>query len=327
MRRREFITLLGVMSGWPIAALAQQTPGTLRRIGVLFPLSADDPEAKARLTAFQQTLEQAGWVDGRNVHFDIRWSAGSEINRYAAELVALGPDVILANGSGALAPLLKVTRSLPIVFTVVPDPVGAGFVQSLARPGGNATGFITFEYGLSAKWLELLRQVAPNVSRVAVVLDPTANYGRGQFDVIQAASSSLGFQLTPINIRDAVTMERDIVAFAQEADVGLIATASASAAANRDQLVGLASRLKLPSVFFARHFATAGGLISYGPDFVDQFRLAADYVDRILKGNKASDLPVQTPTRYELIVNLKTAKSLGIQVPPTLLGRADEVIE
>ena len=327
MRRREFITLLCITAGWPIAALAQQTPSTLRRIGVLFPLSADDPEAKQRLKRFQQTLEQVGWVDGRNVHFDIRWSSGSEIDRYAAELVALGPDVILANGSGALAPLLRVTRKIPIVFTVVPDPVGAGFVQSLARPGGNATGFINFEYALSAKWLELLRQVAPTVSRVAVVLDPTANYGIGQFDAIQGASSSLGFRLTPINIRDSVTMERDIVAFAQEANGGLIATASALAATNRDQLVGLTSSLRLPSVFFARHFAAAGGLISYGPDFVDQFRLAADYVDRILRGGKASDLPVQTPTRYELIVNLKTAKSLGIKVPPTLLARADEVIE
>jgi putative tryptophan/tyrosine transport system substrate-binding protein len=327
MRRREFITLLGNAAGWPIAALAQQTPGTLRRIGVLFPLSADDPEAKARLTAFQQTLEQAGWVDGRNVHFDIRWSSGSEIDGYAAELVALKPDVILANGSGALTPLLKVTRTIPIVFTVVPDPVGSGFVQSLARPGGNATGFINFEYALSAKWLELLHQVAPTASRAAVILDPTANYGTGQFDAIQAASPSLGFRLTPINIRDAVAMERDIVAFAQEANSGLIATASALAAANRDQLVGLASRLKLPSVFFARHFAAAGGLISYGPNFVDQFRLAAGYVDRILRGGKASDLPVQTPTRYELIINLKTAKALGIEVPPTLLGRADEVIE
>jgi putative tryptophan/tyrosine transport system substrate-binding protein len=327
MTRREFITLLGITAGWPIAAFAQQTPSTLRRIGVLFPLSADDPEAKQRLKIFQQTLEQVGWVGDRNVHFDIRWSSGSEIDRYAAELVALGPDVILANGSGALAPLLNVTRKIPIVFTVVPDPVGGGFVQSLARPGGNATGFINFEYALSAKWLELLRQVAPTVSRVAVVLDPTANYGIGQFDAIQDAALSLGFRLTPINIRDAAAMERDIVAFAQTANGGLIAAASALAATNRNQLVGLTSSLRLPSVFFARHFVAAGGLISYGPDFLDQFRLAADYVDRILKGGKASDLPVQTPTRYELIINLKTAKSLGIEVPPTLLARADEVIE
>jgi putative ABC transport system substrate-binding protein len=327
MRRREFITLLGGTAGWPITTLAQRTSGTQRRIGVLFPLSADDPEAKARLTAFQQALEQAGWFDGRNVHFYVRWSSGNEIVRHATELVALGPDVILANGSGALAPLLQATRALPIVFTVVPDPVGAGFVQSLARPGGNATGFITFEYGLAAKWLELLRQVAPRVSRVAVILDPTVNYGTGQFDVIQTASSSLGFRLTPINIRDAVALERDIVAFAQEANGGLIATASALAAANRDQLVGLAFRLKLPSVFFARHFAAAGGLISYGPNFVDQFRLAAGYVDRILRGGKASDLPVQIPTKYELFINLKTAVALGLEIPPTLLARADEVIE
>jgi putative ABC transport system substrate-binding protein len=326
MRRREFITLLGGAVLCPTITRAQQTL-TVQRIAVLFPLAANDPEAKARLTAFQRALAQAGWIDGRNVHFDIRWSTGSEIDKYATELVGLGPDVILANGSGALVPLLKVTRTIPIVFAVVPDPVGAGFVQSLARPGGNTTGFITFEYGMSAKWLELLRQVAPKVSRVAVIRDPTVTIGAGQFQVMEGASSSLGLQLKPIDIRDPSALERDIVAFAQEPHGGLIATASALAATNRDVLVGLASRLRLPSVFFARHFAAAGGLISYGPNFVDQFRLAADYVDRILRGQKASDLPVQTPTKYELFINLKTAKSLGLEVPPTLLAQADEVIE
>src|ERR1700760_162537 len=254
MRRREFITFLGSAVGWTVATHAQEAT-KIRRIAVLFPLAVDDPEAKARLSAFQKALARAGWVDGRNVRFDVRWSVGNDIDSYATELVDLGPDVILANGSGALAPLLKATRSVPIVFAVVPDPVGAGFVQSLAKPGTNATGFTTFEYDLSAKWLELLRQVAPKVSRVAVIVGLGAANGAGPFQVMQSASSSLGFKLTQIDIRDRDTTAREITAFAREPDGGLIGTASALTASNRDVLVALASRLSLPSVFFARHFA------------------------------------------------------------------------
>jgi putative ABC transport system substrate-binding protein len=328
MRRREFITLLGgSVAAWPLVARAQQ-PERMRRIGVLMALGPNDPEAAARITAFQKALRQAGWDDSR-VLIDIRWSAGDEnaIRQYAAELVALAPNVILANGNAAVAPLLMITRTVPIVFAIVPDPVGAGFVDSLARPGGNATGFMAFEYGLSAKWLELLKQIMPGVTRVAVIRDPALASGIGQFGAIQSVSPLLGIELSPINVRDTSEIERGIASFALSANGGLIVTSSALAAAHRDLIVMLAARHKLPSVYFARHFVTAGGLISYGPNFVEQFRRAAGYVDRILKGEKPSDLPVQTPTKYELIVNLKTATALGINMPSALLASADEVIE
>jgi putative ABC transport system substrate-binding protein len=329
MRRREFITLFGgAAAAWPVAVRAQQ-PATQRRIGVLMVLGKDDPEAKARITAFQQGLQDAGWVEGRNMQIETRWSAGNEIDvrRYAEELVSLGPDVILANGNAAVAPLLIATRSIPIVFAIVPDPVGAGFVESLAQPGGNATGFVSFEYGLSSKWLELLKEIAPRVTRAAVLRDPALASGTGQFGAIQSVSSSLGVELSPINVRSAPEIERAIVEFARFQNAGLIVTANALVSAHRDLIVALAVRHRLPAVYAARHFVSAGGLVSYGPDFIDQFRRAAAYVDRILKGEKPSSLPVQTPTKYELIVNLKAAKALGIEIPATVLARADQVIE
>jgi putative ABC transport system substrate-binding protein len=328
MRRREFIAGFGMAATWPLAARAQQ-PKTQRRIGVLMVLGKDDPEAKARITAFQEGMRQAGWVEGRNIQIETRWSAGNEndVRRYAEEIVALAPDVILANGNAAVAPLLNATRSVPIVFAIVPDPVGAGFVENLARPGGNATGFIAFEYGLSAKWLELLKEIAPKVTRAAVLRDPALASGTGQFGAIQSVSSSLGVELSPINVRDASEIERAIVEFARFQNSGLIVTSNALVAAHRNLIVALAAKHKLPAVYFARHFVSAGGLISYGPDYVDQFRRAAGYVDRILKGEKPSDLPVQTPTKYELIINLKAAKALDIEMPSTLVARADQVIE
>jgi putative ABC transport system substrate-binding protein len=305
-----------------------QQPNAQRRVAVLMVLGKDDPEANARITDFQQGLQEAGWIEGRNIHIEIRWSAGNEndLRRYAEEFVALAPDVVLANGNAAVAPLLNVIRSIPIVFAIVPDPVGAGFVESLARRGGNATGFVAFEYGLSAKWLELLKDAAPNVTRAAVLRDPSLASGTGQFGAIQSVSSSLGVELIPINVRDAPESERAIVEFARLHNGGLIVTANALVAAHRDLIVALAVRHKLPAIYFARHFVTAGGLISYGPDFVDQFRRAAGYADRILKGEKPSSLPVQIPTKYELIVNLMAAKALGIEIPPTLIARADQVI-
>ena len=306
-----------------------QQPASLRRIGVLMVLGKDDPEANARITAFRQGLQDAGWVEGRTMQIETRWSAGNEIDvgRYAEELVLLAPDVILANGNAAVAPLLRATRSVPIVFAIVPDPVGAGFVESLARPGGNATGFIAFEYGLSSKWLELLKEIAPRVRRVAVLRDPALASGTGQFGAIQSVASSSGVELSPINVRDAAEIERAIAEFAGFQNGGLIVTANALVSAHRDLIVALAARHRLPAVYAARHFVSAGGLVSYGPDFVDQFRRAAGYVDRILKGEKPSGLPVQTPTKYELIVNLKAAKALGIEIPATVLARADQVIE
>jgi putative ABC transport system substrate-binding protein len=329
MRRREFIALFGgAAAAWPVAVRAQK-PDTHRRIGVLMVLGKDDPEAKARITAFQQGLQDAGWVEGSNMQIETRWSAGNEIDvrRYAEELVSLGPDVILANGNAAVAPLLIATRSIPIVFAIVPDPVGAGFVESLAQPGGNATGFVSFEYGLSSKWLELLKEIAPRVTRAAVLRDPALASGTGQFGAIQSVSSSLGVELSPINVRSAPEIERAIVEFARFQNAGLIVTANALVSAHRDLIVALAVKHRLPAVYAARHFVSAGGLVSYGPDFIDQFRRAAAYVDRILKGEKPSSLPVQTPTKYELIVNLKAAKALGIEIPATVLARADQVIE
>jgi putative tryptophan/tyrosine transport system substrate-binding protein len=329
LKRREFVTLLGgVAAAWPLAARAQQ-PERMRRIGVLINLAADDPEGQAREAAFLQGLQQLGWTDGRNLRIDIRRTLGDaeRTRRYAAELVALAPDVILVTGSNALGPLLQATRTVPIVFVVVPDPVGAGFVDSLARPGGNATGFIAFEYGISAKWLELLKQIAPGVTRAAVLRDPAITAGIGQFAAIQSVAPSLGVDVMPVNVRDAGEIERAVTTFARSSNGGLIVTGSALAVGHRDLIVTLAARHKLPAVYWDRAPVTGGGLISYGPDLHDQYRRAAPYVDRILKGEKPADLPVQAPTKYELVLNLKTAKALGLDVPPMLLARADEVIE
>ncbi len=329
MRRREFITLLGgTAGGWPLAARAQQAERT-RRIGVLFPGAADDPDGQARIAAFLQGLGELGWTVGRNVRIDTRWSAvdADRIRRYAAELVALAPDVILATGSATLGPLLQATRTVPIVFAQVPDPAGAGFVDSLARPGGNATGFLTFEYGISAKWLELLKQIAPGVTRAAVIRDAAISAGIGQFASIQSVAPSFGVELTPVNVRDPPEIERAVAAFARGPNGGLIVTGSPLAVVHRNLIITLAARHKLPAVYNRRLYVTGGGLISYGPDLANQYRRAAGYVDRILKGEKPADLPVQTPTKYELVLNLKTAKALGLDVPATVLARADEVIE
>jgi putative ABC transport system substrate-binding protein len=327
--RRELLAALGGAAlAWPFAAHAQQNE-RVRRIGVLMAMTADDPESQARLAAFAQGLQQSGWTVGQNVRVDYRWSSGNADNmrKYAAELVALAPDVILAHSSAAVAPLLQATRTVPIVFTTVADPVGAGYVDSLARPGGNATGFLVWEYSIAGKWLELLKEIAPHVTRVAVLRESAIAAGPGQFGVIQAAAPSLGVELRPVDTRDAGEIERAITAFAQGANGGLIVTGSPQALFHRGLIVALAARQRLPAVYFGRYFVTDGGLISYGPDFVDQFRRAAAYVDRILRGEKPADLPVQAPTKYELVINLKTAKTLGLEVPPTLLARADEVIE
>jgi ABC-type uncharacterized transport system substrate-binding protein len=292
-------------------------------------LDVDDLDLKARIGAFENGLKQLGWTNGQNVRIDIRAGAGDpeRLRRYADELVALAPDVILATGASAVAPLLKATRTAPIVFTNVVDPVGAGFVDSLARPGGNVTGFVSFEYGLSAKWLELLKEIAPRVTRVAVIRDPDISAGTGQFGAIQTAAPSLGLELTAVSPREAGEVERAIAAFARTPNGGLITTSSARAIIHRDLIIGLAAKHKLPAVYHRRVFPASGGLISYGPDVIDLSRRAAGYVDRILKGEKAADLPVQAPTKYELVINLKTAKALGLAVPPSVLGRADEVIE
>jgi len=328
MRRRAFIALLGgAAATWPLAARAQQE--RVRRIGVLMPSAADDPAFQARMTAFVQGLAQLGWIDGRNVRIDTRWGVADSdrIRKYAAELLALAPDVILANSSAALAALLQATRTVPIVFTTVGDPVGAGYVDSLARPGGNATGFTVFEYSIAAKWLELLKEIAPRVTRAAVLRDSAIAAGPAQFGVIQAAAPSLGVELRVVDVRDAREIERAITAFAQGSNNGLIVTGSPAAIFHRDLVITLAARHRLPAVYPVRVFAFAGGLISYGADSVDQLRRAAGYVDRILKGEKPADLPVQAPTKYELVINLKPAQALGLDVPPTWLARADEVIE
>jgi putative tryptophan/tyrosine transport system substrate-binding protein len=328
LHRREFITLLGGAAAWPLEARAQQ-PERMRRIGVLTPLAAEDPEHKARLAAFAQELQQLGWAVGRNVRIDTRAGA-NDVDRargYAAELVALAPDVILATGGSVVGPLIKVTRSVPIVFTQTPDPVGAGFVDSLARPGGNATGFTLFEYGTSGKWLELLKEIAPGVTRAAVLRDAAIPQGSGQFGAIQSVAPSFGVELRPVDVHDAGEIERAVAAFAQSSNGGLIVTASGLANVHRELIIALAARYRLPAVYFHRLFVPAGGMISYGPNSIDPHRRAAVYVDRILKGEKPADLPVQAPTKYELVINLKTAKALGLEVPPTLLARADEVIE
>jgi putative ABC transport system substrate-binding protein len=329
IERRKFLaTLGGAAAAWPLAARAQPSE-RVRRIGVLMPVTVEDPVGQARVAAFLGGLQQLGWTDGRNVRIDLRWSAGKadHAQRYAAELAALAPDVLMTPGSSTVAPMLQATRTIPIIFVHVPDPVGAGFVDSLARPGGNATGFLLFEYGISGKWLELLREIAPGVTRVAVIRDPAITAGIGQWGAIQSVAPSLGMEVSPVNVRDAGEIERAIAAFARVPNGGLIVTGSGSAVIHLDLVVAAAARHKLPAVYFERSFASRGGLISYGPDIIDQYRRAASYVDRILKGEKPADLPVQAPTKYELVINLKTAKSLGLEVPATLLARADEVIE
>jgi putative ABC transport system substrate-binding protein len=329
MKRREFLGVLGgAATAWPFAAAAQQRE-SLPRVAVLEPIAKDTPSAQARYMAFVQGFEQLGWTDGRNVQVVARWSGGNnaELRKYAEELVALVPDVILAGGGTGVEALLKVTRTIPIVFAIVPDPVGAGIVERLSRPGGNATGFVMFEYNLCGKWLELLREIAPGVKRAAVLRDPTFAHGIGQFAVIQAVAPSLGIEVSPIDLREANQIERAIERFAQSPNGGLIVASSAIGATNINLIIATAARHKLPAVYIERAFVAAGGLISYGPNFDDQYRRAAAYVDRILRGEKPADLPVQAPSKYELTINVKTAKALGLAVPPSLLARADEIIE
>jgi putative tryptophan/tyrosine transport system substrate-binding protein len=327
MRRRHFIAgLASTTAAWPVAARAQQ-PERVRRIGVLAPV--DDPEMRLRLTTFQQALQGLGWTDGRNVHIETRFAAGNaaDLRKCAVELAALAPDVILAMGSGGLPAVLQATQTVPIVFVLVQDPVGSGFVHSLSRPGGNATGFMTFDYNLCGKWLELLKEIAPSVTRAAVLRDPAVPAGIGQFAVIQSVAPSVRVDVIPVNLGNAAEIEREVAAFAQSANGGLILTSSALSEVHRDLIIALAAQHKLPAVYQERNYVAAGGLISYGPNFIDQYRPAAGYVDRILKGEKPADLPVQAPTKYELVINLKTAKALGLAVPPSVRARADEVIE
>jgi putative ABC transport system substrate-binding protein len=329
MNRREFITLLGgAAATWPLAARGQQ-PERVRRIGVLFNVNVDDPGQQNNLAEFVQALQRLGWTDGRNVRIDTRWAGGdaSAIRKHAEDLVALAPDVVVATGNASMGPLLQATRTVPIVFNNVADPVGSGFVDSLARPGGNVTGFLQFEYTLSGKWLELLKQIAPSVTRAAVLRDPAITAGVGQFTIIQSVAPSVGVDVSAINMRDADGIEGAIAAFARSPNGGLILTASALAVVHRELIIALAARHKLPAIYYRRYFAVSGGLVSYGYDVLEQYRGAAGYVDRILKGEKPADLPVQAPTNYELVINLKTAKALGLDVPDSLLARADEVIE
>jgi putative tryptophan/tyrosine transport system substrate-binding protein len=329
MNRRDLITLLGsTAAAWPLAARAQQRE-RVRRVGVLMGMTADDPESQVRLAAFAQGLQQLGWSVGQNLQIDYRWGGGNAelMRKNATELIALAPDIILAHSSTALTPLLQATRTIPIVFTTVADPVGAGYVDSLARPGGNVTGFSNFEYTIGGKWLELLKEIAPRVTRVAVFRESAIAAGPGQFGAIQAAAPAIGVEVLPIDVRNADEIERAVTPFAQSSNNGLIVTASPGSALHRDLIITLAARHKLPAVYPYRYVVAAGGLLSYGPDFADQFRRAASYIDRILKGEKPADLPVQAPTKYELVINLKTARALGLEVPPTLLARADEVIE
>jgi putative tryptophan/tyrosine transport system substrate-binding protein len=328
MERREFITIVGgVAAAWPLAARAQQPK---RRIGLLMPNAEDDPEGQARVRAFLDGLRQLGWMDGRDVRVDIRWTAGNpaDIDKYAAELVAVTPDVVFASGSANLAALQRITNRVPVVFANVIDPVGAGFVASLARPGGNTTGFSAFEYSLSGKWLELLKEMAPKLTRFAVLRDPSLAAGIGQFAVMQAlAPPSLGAELSPVDSREAGEIERAITAFAREQNGGLIVTGSQSSLTHRNLIIALALRYHLPNIYPFRYYTASGGLASYGPDAIDMHKRTAEYVDRILKGEKPADLPVQVPTKYNLVINLKTAKALDLAVPPAILARADEVIE
>jgi ABC-type uncharacterized transport system substrate-binding protein len=331
--RRKFLATLGGGAAWPLAARAQQRE-RLRLIGVLAAVPADDPEAMARIGAFLQELQQLGWTDGRNVRIDYRWVGDDSerirterVRKYVVELVELAPDVILVNGASSLRPMQEATHTVPIVFVQVTDPVGGGFVDSLARPGGNATGFAGFEYSTSGKWLEMLKEIAPGVTRVAVLRDPRLAAGAGEFAAIQSAAPSLGVELRPVGVRDAGEIERGVTAFAREGNGGLIVTTGPFAFVHRKLIITLAARYRLPAVYPYRSLVTGGGLISYGNDPIDSYRRAAGYVDRILKGEKPADLPVQAPTKYEMAINLKTAKALGLEVPATLLARADEVIE
>jgi len=329
MNRRQIITLLGGAAvAWPFAAHTQQ-PKPAPRVGVIMTAAADDQAGQARLAAFVQGLQQSGWTEGRNVRIDTRWTGAdpADIRRQVAELIALAPAAILATGSAATGPLVQATRSVPIVFVLVPDPVGAGFVDNLARPGGNATGFLSFEYGLSGKWLTILKEIAPSVSRVGVIRDPAITAGIGQFAAIQSIAPLVGTEVNALNVRDAGEIERTVAAFAGPSNGGLIVTGSGLAFFHRNLLVTLAAQHKLPAVYWDRTPVIGGGLISYGIDQIDQYHRAAGYIDRILRGEKPADLPVQAPTKYELVINLKTAKALGLNVPPTLLARSDEVIE
>jgi putative ABC transport system substrate-binding protein len=328
LKRREFITLLGGTAAWSLTARAQQ-PDRVRRIGVLANLNSDDQEGQTRNAVFLQELQGLGWTVGRNVRIDYRWGVGNPelYRRLAADLVALAPDVILTNGTSTVGPVLETTRTVPIVFVNVTDPVAGGFVESLARPGGNATGFSSAEYGMSGKWLELLKEISPHAKRAAVVRNPRVASGSGQYGAIQAVAPFLGMETSPIDARDAGEIERGIMALAPSSNAGLIVTANGATLVHRDLIIRLTAQTKLPAVYWQRLFATSGGLISYGDDAIDQYRRAALYVDRILKGEKPADLPVQAPTKYELVINLKTAKALGLDVPPQLLARADEVIE
>ena len=328
MRRRDFIKVIaGSATVWPLAARAQQKQ--MRRVGALMPFAANDPQAQTRNAAFLQGLQQSGWIVGQNLQIDYRWAGGNEddTRKYAAELVALAPDVIFASGSAAVGPLRRATRTAPIVFALVIDPVGSGYVNSMARPGGNVTGFTPFDYSIGAKWLELLKQIAPSVTQAAVIRDPAITAGIGMWGAIQSVSPSVAIEVSPINVGDAGEIERALTDFARSPNGGLIVTGSALAVVHRDLIIALAARYRLPAVYYDSYFVTAGGLISYGADNVEQYRLAASYVDRILKGEKPADLPVQAATKYELIVNLKTAKALGLTIPGTVLSRADEVIE
>jgi putative ABC transport system substrate-binding protein len=329
MRRREFLSFVGTATAaWPLAARAQQGE-RVRRIGVLVGTAADDPQAPSRIAALAQGLSELGWTAGRNLRIDYRFGGGSvdELRKQAAELAALAPDVIMANGSSAVTAALAAGRNVPIVFTSVIDPVGAGFVETLARPGGNVTGFLLFEYAMGGKWLELLKEIAPGVKRVAVLRDAAIAAGSGQLGAIQSAASHLGVELRPIGVRDAGEIERGIASFVSDSNGGMIVTGSALALVHRDLIIRLAARHRLPAVYATRPSVVSGGLISYGPDFVDPFRRSAAYIDRILKGEKPADLPVQAPTKYGVVINLKTAKALGIEIPPSVLARADEVIE
>ena len=328
MKRRDFMMLAGgAIMAWPLVGRAQQ--GGVRRVGMLLPATAADPEYPVLVNAFVQKLQQLGWTEGSNVRIETRW-AGGEVDanrRFADELVALAPDVILASGNSAAGPMLQATRAIPIVFAIVPDPVGAGLVDSLARPGGNATGFTSFSYDIAGKWLELLKEIAPGMARVGVLRDPNLTAGVGQWSAIQTAAPSFGLETSPINLRGAAELEQAMATFARQPNGGLVVTSSGLAVYHRATIVAQAAKLKLPAIYYSRPFVSAGGLISFGSDRIDQFRSAAVYVDRILKGEKPSDLPVQNPTKYELAINLKTAKALGLSVRPALLARANEVIE
>jgi putative ABC transport system substrate-binding protein len=327
MRRREFIALVGG-AAWPVLAKAQQS-GPTRHVGVLLPIAKDDPDYQPWVAAFLRALQELGWIDGRNVRVDIHWATTNpgEIRKQAAELAALAPDVILAPGTSTVGPLMQATHAIPIVFPIIADPVAGGFADSLAHPGGNATGFMLFEYSISGKWLELLKQIAPGVTRVAVFGDPDTATGPAQFGVIQAVAPSLRVEVSAFNKRDTNDIERAITAFAASPNGGLILTAGGPALVNRDLIISLAARYKLPAIYFERAFVTAGGLMSYGPDRIELYRRAAGYVDRILKGEKPAEMPIQAPTKYQLVINLKTAKALGLDVPVHLQQIADEVIE